>query len=83
MPLKAILTCAIAICISSAAIAAAKKHEHRGVSAPNSVAGQSGFRNPCDDPYAACAGGTYIGRDPDARVRARMISDFQSGAPNG
>jgi hypothetical protein len=33
----------------------------------------------CTSPYAVFSAGTYVGSDPDPRIRAQLLSDFNRG----
>jgi hypothetical protein len=33
----------------------------------------------CNSPYAVFSAGTYVGSDPDPRMRAMLLSDFNRG----
>ena len=33
----------------------------------------------CASPYAVFSAGTYVGADPDPRIRAQLLSDFNRG----
>ena len=33
----------------------------------------------CGSPYAVCSAGTYVGSDPDPRMRAQMLADYNRG----
>jgi hypothetical protein len=75
--------CLLAALVACDVANAATTHHRRPHAARNeSLSVSSALRNPCADSYAVCWAGTYIGRDPDPRVRAQMLWDFQAGLAN-
>jgi hypothetical protein len=68
----------VTLAVSLAAIPAnAEKHPRKRlhVHAPMSIEAPEA-KYPPSDPYAVWVAGTYVGRDPDPRVRAEMIREF-------
>ena len=69
----------VTLALSLAAVPAnAEKHPHKrlhvGTPAPWIETPEAKY--PPSDPYAVWVAGTYVGRDPDPRVRAEMIREF-------
>ena len=62
--------------------ASAEKHARKKVHlhAPTIETPESKY--PPSDPYAVWVAGTYVGRDPDPRVRAEMIRQFDHNFDN-
>jgi hypothetical protein len=83
MKLKLLATAAVAIAISAPlADAASVKTTHKHyVRAPRHVVSPETPYGP-NDPYAVWVAGTYVGRDPDPRVRNMMIREFYHGLGN-
>jgi hypothetical protein len=79
--MRPFLACVLAVSVLGSVAHAQAKDQKR----PQAVRTQSAppvSKNPCADPYAVCWAGNYIGRDPDPRVRAQLLWDFQAGLPN-
>jgi hypothetical protein len=69
----------VALALSLATIPAnAEKHPrkrlHVRASTPSMETPEAKY--PPSDPYAVWVAGTYVGRDPDPRVRTEMIREF-------
>jgi hypothetical protein len=77
---RSVLACLLAVSVLGVNASVEAKDQKR----PHAVRAQSApvSKNPCADPYAVCWAGNYIGRDPDPRVRAQLLWDFQAGLPN-
>jgi hypothetical protein len=83
MQLKSFLACLVAGSLASVVANAAPKCPKRLHAAGSGAAVmRSAAQNPCADPTAVCWAGTYVGRDPDPRVRMQLLWDFQSGLSN-
>jgi hypothetical protein len=72
---------AIAVVLSLPGLASAKSRHHWhhfGVAPIGAV--QPCYPAPaCLSPYAVFSAGTYVGSDPDPRIRAQMLYDFNRG----
>jgi hypothetical protein len=79
LKLLATATIAVAICASLADATTVKsKHKHYVRAPHQAVAPQYGP----NDPYAVWVAGTYVGRDPDPRIRDAMIREFYHNLDN-
>jgi hypothetical protein len=79
--MRSVLACLLAASVLGTMVQAEAKDQKR----PQAARAQSAppvSKNPCADPYAVCWAGNYIGRDPDPRVRAQLLWDFQAGLQN-
>jgi hypothetical protein len=83
MKLKLLATAAIAFAISAPlADAAGVKSMHKHyVRAPRHVV-SPGTPYGRNDPYEVWVAGTYVGRDPDPRIRDAMIREFSHNLSN-
>jgi hypothetical protein len=59
--------------VGGAAAKSKHKQVHAQTPAYSADSPEARYRN---DPYAVFYAGTYVGRDPDPRVRASMIREF-------
>jgi hypothetical protein len=79
MALRSVLAGLMAAFIACGVAGAEPKHPKRlHVAAPKPA--RVVPNNPCADPDAVCRAGTYIGRDPDPRIRSQLPLDM--GTPN-
>jgi hypothetical protein len=75
MRFRLFLTCMIASSLAATVVSAEPKaHKRHRTSVSTTVRPEP--KNPCADPYVVCWAGTYIGRDPDPRVRSQLLWDF-------
>jgi hypothetical protein len=61
---------------------AVAKTKHKAPPAPAWSREAPEAKYPPSDPYAVWVAGTYVGRDPDARVRDAMIREFYHNLNN-
>jgi hypothetical protein len=78
MRLSIFVTCTFV----GALVGGAAHAESKQQKPPRASATRAAPANPCADPYAVCWAGTYVGRDPDPRVRLQILWDFQQGLRN-
>jgi hypothetical protein len=71
------------VCVSAPALA---RHRHHHfvpppyAGGPPPYAGGYVYGPPiCASPLAVCSAGTYVGSDPDPRMRAQMLADYNRG----
>jgi hypothetical protein len=83
MKLKLLATIAIAAVISAPTADAASvrsKHKHYARSPRQVVSPETQYGH--GDPYEVWVAGTYVGRDPDPRIRDAMIREFYHNLSN-
>jgi hypothetical protein len=78
MRLSTLMTCTLIVALAGGVAYAESKHPKQQRASVARIAPA----DPCADPYAVCSAGTYVGRDPDPRVRMQILWDFQSGMAN-
>jgi len=78
MPLRtiAVLVAALLAATAAASAAAATKMKRHPKRAPRYI------MVPPPDPYAVYVAGTYVGSDPDPRIRASLIREFYQRMQN-
>ena len=83
MKLTLLATAAIAAVITAplADAASAKSTHKHYVRAPRHAVSPETQYGP-NDPYAVWVAGTYVGRDPDPRIRDAMIREFYHNLSN-
>ena len=78
-----LLTTAVAVLSIASVTASAAKSPHKRAHVRAAVSStdspEARYRN---DPYAVWVAGTYVGRDPDPRVRDAMIREFYTNFSN-
>lgn len=75
----------VTLALSLATIPAnAEKHARKRLHlrAPTSSIETPEAKYPPSDPYAVWVAGTYVGRDPDPRVRAELMRQFNFNLDN-
>jgi hypothetical protein len=75
----------VVVALSLATVpASAEKHARKRLHwrAPTTTFETPESKYPASDPYAVWVAGTYVGRDPDPRVRAAMIREFNHNFDN-
>jgi hypothetical protein len=82
MGLRSLLPGLIVLLLAGGSALAAPDHHKRLRKAVAPALARHVPANPCADPAAVCWAGSYIGRDPDPRVRSQLLWDFQSGLSN-
>jgi hypothetical protein len=81
-PVTIVVAVTIAMTLSAGALAN-KRHElrrhHLGADAYTRAHIQCDPQPACGSPYAVFSAGAYVGSDPDPRLRAQLLSDFNRG----
>jgi hypothetical protein len=74
-----LLTAVVAVSVASLSDSALARHHHRYLVPPPYASAYVYGPPICGSPYAVCSAGTYVGSDPDPRMRAQMLSDYNRG----
>jgi hypothetical protein len=85
-PISTILMATLIVGLPTLASANSRHHHWRYPHAARMVGAPPCYPAPaCLSPYAVFSAGTYIGSDPDPRIRAQLLYDFNRGvnAPSG
>jgi hypothetical protein len=79
-----LLTTAVAVLSIASVTASTAKSPHKRVHTPATATSVDSpeARYGRNDPYAVWVAGTYVGRDPDPRVRDAMIREFYHNFSN-
>lgn len=81
-PITIVVAITIAMTLSAGALAN-KRHEwrrhHLGAEAYSRAHIQCDSQPGCESSYAVFSAGAYVGSDPDPRLRAQLLSDFNRG----
>ena len=72
MRLSTLITCTLIVALAGGVASAESKHPKQ----QRASVARTAPADPCADPYAVCRAGTYIGRDPDPRIRSQLPLDM-------
>jgi hypothetical protein len=76
-PVTMVIAVTIAMMLPAGALA--NKHHHHGAKVYTRAPVQCDPRPACASSDAVFSAGAYVGSDPDPRLRAQLLSDFNRG----